>query len=163
MNFTTNYTRVSAVTLAVFVSVALTGCFSNPLEDLERKVSEAAGEQGVEKLVEEMTGGGVEISFGEIPDGFPEEVPLISTNVVQSSTVESEDTTMMSVIIADPREPSKVAPDVRSGFADWEEEYWADVGDEMFTGQFRNDRMFILVSIMEDGDGSNVSYMVYPN
>jgi len=51
---------VSVLLLAALVAPALGGCVGNP----------------VETLIEQGTGGGVELGGGSVPEGFPAEVPL---------------------------------------------------------------------------------------
>ncbi|MGV8875965.1 MAG: hypothetical protein ACOH1K_00485 [Rhodoglobus sp.] len=54
------------VVLAVLVSPALSGCVGNPIVG----------------LVEQATGGTVDVGGQEIPDGFPTEVPLAAGDVI---------------------------------------------------------------------------------
>ncbi|MCD2442677.1 hypothetical protein LQ757_10375 [Agromyces sp. SYSU K20354] len=71
---TTAFARraAAAAALAALTSALLTGCFSNPVEDLVN--------QGVEDAVEGATGGDVSLG-GELPAGFPESIPLIEGEV----------------------------------------------------------------------------------
>lgn len=54
-----------AVVLALGVTPALSGCFGNPIEN----------------IVEQATGGQVDLGGKEIPEGFPSEVPVVSGDV----------------------------------------------------------------------------------
>ncbi|WP_341952586.1 hypothetical protein [Salinibacterium sp. TMP30] len=54
-----------AIVLAVGITPALSGCFGNPIES----------------LVEQATGGQVDLGGKEIPEGFPSEVPLVAGDV----------------------------------------------------------------------------------
>ena len=62
----------AAAALAALAAALLTGCFSNPVEDLVN--------QGVEDAVEGATGGDVSLD-GELPAGFPESIPLVDGEI----------------------------------------------------------------------------------
>jgi hypothetical protein len=61
-----------AITMAAVAAALFTGCSGNPIGDLVN--------QGVEDAVEGATGGDVSVG-GELPDGFPESVPLVEGKV----------------------------------------------------------------------------------
>ncbi len=158
--------RVVAATFAIAVAATLTGCFSNPLDALGDKVSEGIAEGGAEKLVEDMTGGELDIEIGELPADFPSEVPLVSEKVLSSTTIDTGDggkSTM--VIVSDDRELSEVADQVKSDFSGWEEIMWQEMAAEMYTGQYSNGAYGVLVGVMpgDDEQGTTVvSYSVHP-
>lgn len=158
-------TRALAATFAIAVAATLTGCFANPLDALEDKVSEGIAEGGAEKIVEEMTGGDMDIEFGEMPADFPSDVPIISDKVITSTSVDVGDgVNAMMVVVSDSRGLKEAADVVKSDFADWDEEMWREMAGEMYSGQFRSDTYRVNVSVMEDTDNegaSVVSYNVY--
>lgn len=62
-----------ALAAAAALTVSLAGCFANPLDRL--------AESGVEDVIEQVTGGEVDIDAGggaTVPEGFPAEIPLPS-------------------------------------------------------------------------------------
>jgi hypothetical protein len=61
--------------LAVALATAVAGCTSNPIENI------VGG--AVDQAVEEAVGGPVDVSTdGNVPDGFPEAVPLVEGTVI---------------------------------------------------------------------------------
>ncbi|MFC5434657.1 hypothetical protein ACFPJ2_13330 [Microbacterium suwonense] len=62
----------------VMLAASLTGCFGNPIE----KIKEEAAKKVAEKVIEDGTGGDVDVELGgSLPDGFPEAVPLIDAKI----------------------------------------------------------------------------------
>lgn len=152
------------LTGAIALSITLTGCGSNPLNDIADKASETVAEKGAEKVVEGMTGGEMDIEFDALPAGFPEEVPLVSTNVVSGMKVSGEDGAgdgfVVSVIVD--RDPQTVAEDVKESFADWEEiTAWSEVSHG---GGYTNENWGVIVGVV-GGDSDQdtvVGYTVIP-
>jgi hypothetical protein len=62
-----------AILIAAASVPALTGCFGNPIEGLVRG--------GVEQAVEGATGGDVSLG-GSLPEGWPQEVPVIDGEIL---------------------------------------------------------------------------------
>lgn len=68
-----------ALALAALLTVGLSGCFANPVEQLVQDGVENA----VEGAVEGATGTDVDLGGGELPDGFPTDaVPVIDGEIV---------------------------------------------------------------------------------
>ncbi|WP_441906455.1 hypothetical protein [Microbacterium sp.] len=150
--------RIAGGALAVVVAATLTGCFANPLDAIVDQVSEGVAQDSAEQLIEGVTGGETDISFGSLPDGFPAEVPLVSENVLQSVTV-AEGTL---VVVSDPRSMQELTAQVKSDFAGWEQIAWSDMG-EMVTGLFKKDESLgVSIGIVEgsDGEDNTVAYTV---
>lgn len=72
--------------LALGVSLTLSGCFANPLEQL----TEGLVEGGVEQIIEDQTGVDVDVdgSGASLPDAWPAEVPVPAGNIVASAGVD---------------------------------------------------------------------------
>lgn len=79
----------SAITLVIAtgITVSLSGCFSNPLEDLANGLVEGT----VENVVEGATGVDVDVdgngTGASLPDSWPNEVPVPDGNIVLSLAV----------------------------------------------------------------------------
>lgn len=71
----------AALAIAVLLSLGLSGCFANPVEQLVQN--------GVEDVVEGATGTDVDLGgAGSLPDGFPEDaVPVIDGEIVYGGGV----------------------------------------------------------------------------
>lgn len=152
--------RVAAGTLVVAATVILTGCFANPLDTLVENVTEETTKNTAEEIIEGATGEDLDIEFGGLPDDFPEEVPLVSENVLQSVKVEDG----MTLIVADSRSVKELAAQVKEDYAGWEEMSWGDLG-EMVTGTFtKGESLSVTVGIIagSEGEDTTVSYTVIP-
>ncbi|MGM7667606.1 hypothetical protein [Microbacterium sp. A93] len=150
--------RFAGGTLVVVVAVMLTGCFANPLDTLVEKVTEQTAKDSAEGIVEAITGGEAGIEFGGLPDDFPEEVPLVSENVLQSVTVAEG----MMVIVTDPRSMDELAAQVQEDFAGWEEVVRSDMGD-MVSAMYKKDESLsvtVLVMKASEGEETTVGYTV---
>jgi len=156
-------TSTVAVAGAVVLAMSLTGC-SNPLDNAIEKATDKVAEQGAEKLVEGMTGGGLDVEFESLPDGFPSDVPLISTDIVTGLKVKGDDGVIYSVTVSDARDVATVIPDVETDFAEWEETFSQEAaGISMY--QYSKDSLQVGVNVAggdyaaQDG-GSIVQYTV---
>lgn len=78
--------RILATVLAAGVAVALSGCFTNPLESLGERVVEG----GLEQLIERETGADVDLGLGSggasIPDRWPSDIAVAEGQIVLSAT-----------------------------------------------------------------------------
>lgn len=159
MNRTHPVLRSVAATCAALMVVVSTGCSSGPLDALVDRASDEIAQEGAEKLGDMMTGGDVDIEFGGVPDDFPSEVPLVSTNVVHSIQLSGDEGQGISLTVFDSGDPAAVAQTVRDSFAEWEEVAWAEMGG-LVSGQFSTDDLFVIVGVLEEGEGTHVQYMV---
>ena len=115
MRRTPVFARITGIALGAAAVCALTACFSNPLEDM----SEDLAQGGAEKIIEEATGGETDIEFGDIPDDFPDEITLVSDNVVQGMSINSDDGKGTMVTVSDPRSVDELAQQVKADFSGW--------------------------------------------
>lgn len=158
MTHNTPRARIAGGALVVVMAAMLTGCFANPLDAIVESATEETAKNAAEDMIEGMTGGEAGIEFGELPEGFPSEVPLVSDNVLQSVTV-AEGT---MVIVSDPRSIDELAAQVKDDFSDWEEIAWSDMG-EMASAMFKkNESLSVGIAIMEGSadEGNTVGYTV---
>ncbi len=154
------FVRATATTCAAVWVVALSGCVPNPIDLAMDRATDEIAQGGAEELGDLMTGEDVDIEFGSIPDDFPDEVPLVSTDVMHSMKISGEEGEGISLAVADSRDPADVAQAIRDDFADWEETAWVELG-ELVSGQFTMEGLSVLVSVVEEDGGSAVSYIVY--
>lgn len=133
--------------VALAATVALTGCFANPIEQLAEDVAQ----NGAEELVEGIAGGGgVELETGgELPANFPAEVPLIDAPITVSMGHELDGTTMWSVAVTPDDVPAAMA-EAREMLlaAGFEEQMWSDAS--MLHGRFVSGPYSVGIVAMDD-------------
>ena len=124
-----------SITTAAFIATAtaslLVGCGA---------AAEKAAEKATEQAIEEQTGGNVDIDTsgdgsvdietedgsmslgtGEIPDEWPEEIPLPDDLVVQSgTTMDATDGRLVSIIGTTDETPQALLASMKESLADWE-------------------------------------------
>lgn len=150
--------RLAGGALAVVIAAALTGCFANPLDAIVENATEETAKRAAEDVIEQATGGETDVRFGDLPEDFPSEVPLVSENVLQSVTVAEG----MLVTVSDPRSMDELVDQVKSDFSDWEQIAWSDLG-EMVTGMYKKDEsLSVSVGIFagSDGEDATVGYTI---
>lgn len=136
----------AAAALAALAAALLTGCVSNPLEDLVN--------QGVEDAVEGATGGDVSLG-GELPADFPASIPLVEGEIALGAGTGGEEGWIVAVTstAADPVADA-VAELEGAGFTKATELSAAGADALVYTdGQY-----LVLLA----GDGETVSYTVTP-
>lgn len=81
--------------LALGLSLTLSGCFANPLEQL----TDGLIEGGVEQIIEDQTGVSVDVdgSGASLPDTWPADVPTLQGEVVFSAAAEGVFTAAIKV------------------------------------------------------------------
>lgn len=81
--------------LALGVSLTLSGCFANPLEQLTGGLIEG----GVEQIIEDQTGVDVDVdgSGASLPDSWPADVPTLQGEIVFSAAAEGVFTAAIKV------------------------------------------------------------------
>ncbi|WP_119695850.1 hypothetical protein [Microbacterium halotolerans] len=156
MRRTPVFARITGIALGAAAVCALTGCFSNPLDDM----SEGLAQGGAEKIVEGITEGETDVEFGDIPDDFPDEITLVSDTVVQGMSINSDDGTGTMVMVSDSRSVDELAQQVKTDFADWEETVWSDMG-EMVTGIYTLDETLSVTVGIVEGSGDEDTMVSY--
>ena len=154
---------IAAAAAAGLLAVSLTGCFTNPLDMITGGSDDGAIPSGADELIEGITGGGVDVEFGSMPENFPAEVPVVSDSVIQSTSINSEDGSGMMVVVSDPRSFAELVQQVRDDFSDWDEVMWTEMG-ELVNGSFTlDDSLTVNVGVAEasEGEDTTVSYMVF--
>jgi hypothetical protein len=135
-----------AIVLALGIAPALSGCFGNPLEG----------------IVEQVTGGQVDLGGTEIPEGFPSEVPLVSGDVQFAIAVgEGEGRGYNVTILVGPESP---LDGVQSALTDagFEIQLQGSGAGGEGTVIFTGDTWVGGVIVAKSGDGYTVNYTVAP-
>ncbi|MGL3148918.1 hypothetical protein ACSS7Z_01030 [Microbacterium sp. A82] len=152
-------TRIAGGALAVVTAAMLTGCFANPLDAIVENATQQSAQNAAEDIIKQVTGGEAGIDIGELPADFPEEIPLVSDNILQSMTL--PEGTM--VILDDSRGIDEVAAQVKADFADWEEVAFVDM-DQMVSAAYKKGEINVNVALLQgaDDEPTRVSYIL-PN
>jgi len=164
----------AVISLAIFMLFSVSGCFN-----MGQKVSEKIAEGAIEKAIE-SEGGEAEVDIGEegvnikteegevtigegaeLPDDFPNVVPVYPDMKISSSwksTQDEKETFSFSAMTSDPG--STVFDWYKSQMADWEneDEYTSESdGESMFNIAADNGTYSVVVMIMESDEGTVVS------
>lgn len=135
-----------AVVIALGLSPALSGCSSNPIEN----------------LVEQATGGKVELGGKEIPEGFPSEIPLVEGEMQFGIAAgEGESRGYNITILAGAESPLKA---IESDFADagFEIQLQGSGSDGAGTVVFTGDAWIGAVIVANTDEGYTANYTVAP-
>ncbi|WP_353810364.1 hypothetical protein [Agromyces sp. SYSU T00194] len=139
---------LSAVAVSVALAVGLTGCFGNPLEQIVNR--------GVEEAIEGATGGAVGV--GEMPAGWPAEVPVVEGEVLFGASGTVQDDSGWAVTIrpesSDPLEQARQQL-AAAGFQ--EDTALAETGGSGVVA-FSNPRFDVFVTAASEG----IVYVVVP-
>lgn len=173
--------KVVAITVAAAGMGFLASC--SPGDLIENAAGEAA-----EKAIESATGADIEvdedggsmsfqdedgetdISFGNnvsLPDGFPDEVPLIEGNIQTAAKTTQDGDVVFTVNIGTEGSVSDARTDatellLSAGFTEAEA---VEMGDQMQLVTFAGDGPVetVTVNLLGDGESLTVGYMVYLN
>ena len=125
-------TAAIALTAALVLAPALTGCGA------------------LEGIIEQATGGEVNISIGSLPDGWPAEVPVIDGEIIGGGTADTEDGTPgWNVTIKVESEDSfaEIASQLEGAGFESIEASEIDGGDKITSGAYKNDNYGVLVAV----------------
>lgn len=147
-------TRPLVIAITLAATFSLTGCFSNPIENIVQG--------GVDKAIEDATGGDIETG-GDLPDDFPSEVPLLSDNIEFAMGIDNEESKGWSVMIAtdDPQAATEKIPEQLEA-AGFTQDLW-NVADGMVIGGYSSDTYGVTIGIVwSEGEESEtqVTYTV---
>lgn len=132
-----------AVLLAVAAPLTLTGCSM------------------VEGIIEQQTGGNVDLGGNTVPADFPAEVPLADGDVVNGSAISNGDGKVWNVLInvSDPSAPESIAAQLEgAGFV--APDGIGGVTDEGGTLTYAKDDLVVNVLLAKTGDGWTANYTV---
>lgn len=141
----TRFTVPVAIIIAIAITPALAGCFGNPIES----------------IIEGATGGQVDLGGTSVPDGFPNEVPLASGEVLFGGSLSDGTSKVFNVTMkvtgGSPVDAIKAQLE-GAGLASQ-----ADIGGVTQDGGtlvYASDAWGVLVVIAKDGSDWTVNYTV---
>jgi hypothetical protein len=135
-----------AVVLALGITPALSGCFGNPIES----------------LVEQATGGKVDVGGQEIPDGFPTDVPIVSGDVLFGISAGDGESRGYNVTISAGSESPLDGIEAQFANAGFESQVQASGSDGGGSVIFSNDDWNAVVVVAKTDDGYTANYTVTP-
>jgi hypothetical protein len=143
--------------LALGVSLTLSGCFANPLEQL----TDGLIEGGVEQIIEDQTGVDVDVdgSGAALPDSWPADVPTLQGEVVFS--LAAEGVFSAAIKVGSLAEAQQAYTDLTdAGFTQLSE---LQIGDGSEARVFENGTWNVALLLAENEDGTaQMQYTVGP-
>lgn len=115
----------------------------------------------VEGIIEQQTGGDVDLGGNTVPADFPTDVPLASGDVVNGSAISNGDGKVWNVLInvSDPSAPDSIAAQLEgAGFV--APDGIGGVTDEGGTLTYAKDDLVVNVLLAKTGDGWTANYTV---
>lgn len=143
-------TAPAALLTAGVLTLTLTGCFSNPLEQIT--------EGGLEGIVEQVTGGNVDVGAdgtAAVPADFPSEVPLPPGSPTTSFSIDGNYQLTYAIDDASAVDSLR-AQLVAAGYAELSQ---SDMG-ELKIWIHENDAHIVSVSLVDDDGDLQLAYMV---
>ncbi|EAR24566.1 hypothetical protein A20C1_13082 [marine actinobacterium PHSC20C1] len=135
-----------ALVLALGITPALSGCFGNPIEN----------------LVEQATGGQVDLGGQEIPEGFPSEVPVVSGDVVFGISAGDGESRGYNVTISAGAESPLDGIETQFADSGFESQVQASGAEGAGTVIFSDDSWNVVVVVAKTDDGYTANYTVTP-
>lgn len=132
-----------AIVLLVAAPLTLTGCSM------------------LEGIIEQQTGGDLDLGGASVPDDFPAAVPLAEGDVVNGSAISSGDGKVWNVLInvSDPAAPESIAAQLEGvGFVS--PQGIGGITDEGGTLTYTKDDLVVNVLLGKVGDGWTANYTV---
>lgn len=158
----TRLLRAPGIAIALAAAFALTGCFGIP----GGGDGGEAAKDGAEKLVEEMSGGESDIEIdGELPDNFPDSVPLIDGTIQSAVYLDMDDDDGSTVkgwnVSMSADDGATAAEEARQLLLDagFTEEIWNE-SEGMINGMFTNADFGVTLGVF--GEDGTVGYTVIP-
>ena len=115
----------------------------------------------VEGIIENQTGGDIDLGGTTVPEDFPAEVPLAEGDVVNGSAITSdggERVWNVLLNVADPAAPESIAAQLEA--AGFTSPGVGGVTDEGGTLQYAKDDLVVNVLLAKSGDGWTANYTV---
>lgn len=137
------------VALSAGITLALSGCFANPLDQLTEGLVEGLVEGGVEQLIEQ--GSGVDVDFGDgaaLPSSWPAELPVPNGTIVISGSSDGTSTIAVTTNLASAE--AGVAELLNDGFTIVQEQA---IGDGAKVYILENDRYTVSYAWGDASDG----------
>ena len=138
-------TATVAILSALAIAPALSGC------------------SVVESVVEGVTGGDVQIGGTSIPEGFPDEVPVVDGDIINGSSITKNGETVYNVVvkIADTSVFETIKTELSDAGFEPQEGYDMAENNGTITGLFNNGTWSVLVAVTtQDVVGTVANYTV---
>lgn len=135
-----------AILLAVGGLATLSACSTNPIET----------------IVEQATGGKVDLGGQEIPEGFPSEVPLVSGDVLFGISAGDGESRGFNVTISAGAESPLNGIETQFTDAGYESQVQASGSEGAGSVVFKDDTWNVVVVIAKTDDGYTANYTVAP-
>jgi hypothetical protein len=132
MSRTRPLAAVIALATALAIAPALTGC------------------SALEGIINEATGGEVNVSIGRLPDGWPAEVPVIEGDILGGGAANSDDGTPgwnVTITVDDESAFDAIASQLTDAGFEPVDAGQLDGGDNLTSGMFKNDSYGVIVAV----------------
>jgi hypothetical protein len=132
MSRTRPLAAVIALATALAIAPALTGCSAR------------------EGIINEATGGEVNVSIGRLPDGWPAEVPVIEGDILGGGAANSDDGTPgwnVTITVDDESAFDAIASQLTDAGFEPVDAGQLDGGDNLTSGMFKNDSYGVIVAV----------------
>lgn len=134
-----------ALSAALVLAPALTGCGA------------------IEGIIEQASGGEINVSIGELPDGWPAEVPVIDGDILGGGTTPAENGTKLwnvTIKVADTAAFDDITAQLNGAGFEAVEAGELDGGETVTSGAFKNDTYGVFVAVTGSGDNFVANYTV---
>lgn len=138
---TRTLSTVIALATALVLAPALTGCGA------------------LEGIIEQATGGEVNVSIGSLPDGWPAEVPVIDGEIIGGGTADTDDGTPgwnVTIKVDDESAFDDIAAQLGEAGFESLDAGDLDGGENLTSGMFKNDTYGVIVAVT-GADGNFVA------
>ena len=121
-----------------------------------------AGCGSIEGLIEQATGGEVNVSIGSLPDGWPDEVPVIDGDIIGGGVAETDDgQPVYNVTIkVDEGAFDAIKSQLEDAGFEQVDAGELDGGDTITSGAFKDDTWGVFVAVTGSDDAFVANYTV---
>lgn len=130
-----------ALATTLLIAPALTGC------------------GGIEGIIEQATGGEVNVSIGSLPDGWPSEVPVVDGEIIAGGTIEDDNGNPgwnVTIKVDDESAFTGIKSQLEGAGFESVDAGELDGGDTITSGAFKNANYGVIVAV-SGSDGSFVA------
>jgi hypothetical protein len=134
------------MTGTIALTISLAGCGSNPIDNAIDSASDQVAENGTEEVIEDLSGGSMDVELDSLPEGFPANVPMVEGDILVATTMTGGLGYTVSITVGG--DTATATEQVKADFADWEET--SPWNDDLQAGMYDDDDWGVTVSV---GDG----------
>lgn len=113
----------------------------------------------LEGIIEQVTGGEVDVSIGQLPEGWPTEVPVIDGQIIGGGTTEADDGTPIwnvTVTVEGEEAFADIQTQLEGAGFEAVDAGELDGGDSITSGAFKNDTYGVFVAV-SGSDGNFIA------